>query len=86
MSRLKMATKFIYANMPLGTTSKAPALTIDQAYDISAYVLSLIRPHKKGRDKDFPNANFRPDDYPVPEYFKGDKKALEKAKLGPYSK
>jgi len=84
MSRLKTATKFIHANMPLGASSKTPALTIDQAYDVAAFVLSLARENKIGRDKDFPNENFRPDDYPVPEYFNGDKDALEKASLGPY--
>lgn len=84
MSRLKSATKFIHANMPLGASSKVPALTIEQAYDVAAYILSLPRENKNGRDKDFPNPNFRPDDYPVPEYFNGDKKALERARIGPY--
>ena len=84
MSRLKSASKFIHANMPLGASSKTPALTIDQAYDVAAYILSLPRENKNGRDKDFPNPKFRPEDYPVPEYFNGDKIALEKAKIGPY--
>ena len=84
MSRLKTATQFIHANMPLGTSSKKPALTVEQAYDVAAYILSLPRKNKSGRDKDFPNTNFRPDDYPVPEYFNGNRNALEKAKLGPY--
>ena len=86
MSRLIKATDFIHANMPLGTTSKNPVLSIDQAYDVAAYFLSLPRTEHKHRDKDFPDKNFRPADYPVPEYFKGDKAALKKAKLGPYSK
>ena len=85
MSRLKSAAKFIHANMPLGASSKVPALTVDQAYDAAAYILSLPRKNKNGREKDFPNLDFRPDDYPVPEYFYGDKKALEKAKIGPYN-
>lgn len=85
MSRLIKATEFIRANMPLGTTSKNPVLTIDQAYDVTAYVLSLPRTERKDRDKDFPDKNFRPEDYPVPEYFNGDRAALEKAKLGPYT-
>ena len=86
MSRLKKASQFIHANMPLGASSKTPALTVDQSYDVAAYVLSLPRGERKGREKDFPDKNFRPDDYPVPDYFKGDKKALEKAKIGPYNK
>jgi len=85
MSRLIKATSFVHANMPLGTSSSNPVLTIDQAYDVTAYFLSLPRVHKEGRDKDFPDPAFRPVDYPVPEYFNGDKKALEKARLGPYT-
>ena len=84
MSRLKKATRFIYANMPLGATAKTPALTVEQAYDIAAYVESLPRTNKPGREKDFPVAEFRPADYPVPEYFDGDAAALEKAKYGPF--
>ncbi len=85
MSRLIKASQFIHANMPLGASSKTPLLTVDQSYDVAAYVLSLTRGEYKGREKDFPDKNFRPADYPVPDYFKGDKKALEKAKIGPYS-
>lgn len=84
MSRLKKATRFIYGNMPKGTTAQNPTLTVDQAYDIAAYVESLQRPMKAHREKDFPNPRFRPDDYAVPAYFKGDKAAYDKAKYGPY--
>jgi len=83
MSRQKKASQFIHANMPLGANSQTPILTIDQSYDVAAYVLSLPRGERKGRENDFPDKNFRPSDYPVPEYFNSDKKALEKAKLGP---
>jgi len=84
MSRLKKASRFIHANMPLGANSKTPILTTAQSYDVAAYVLSLPRVNKKGREQDFPDKDFRPTDYPVPAYFKNDKTALEKAKLGPY--
>jgi thiosulfate dehydrogenase len=86
MSRLIGATEFVHANMPLGATSKTPVLSVEQAYDVAVYFLSLPREHRKGRDKDFPDPEYRPADYAVPEYFNGDKKALEKAKLGPYTK
>ncbi len=85
MSRLKTATRFIHANMPLGVTSKNPQLSNEQAYDVAAYILSLSRTHKSGREHDFPEADFRPDDYAIPEYFGDNKKALEQAKLGPYT-
>ena len=84
MSRLKKASRFIHANMPLGAKSNTPILTVGQSYDVAAYVLSLPRENKKGRENDFPDNNYRPKDYPVPAYFKNDKIALEKAKLGPY--
>ena len=84
MSRLKKASQFIHVNMPLGANSTTPILTVEQSYDVAAFVLSLPRNEKKGREKDFPDSDFRPDDYPVPEYFNNDKKALEKAKLGPF--
>lgn len=86
MSRLIKASEFVHANMPFGTTSKNPVLSVDQAYDVAAYVISLPRPHRQGREKDFPDPAFRPADYPVPEYFHGDEQALEKARLGPYTK
>ena len=84
MSRILKATRFIHSNMPLGTQSSKPFLSADDAYDVAGYVESLNRPHKDGRDKDFPNEKFRPADYPVPEYFNGDKKKLERAKYGPF--
>ncbi len=79
------ATRFIHGNMPLGTDAAKPALSIEQAYDVAGYLLSLPRPHKDGRGDDFPNPDFRPADYPVPEYFGDDKVALERAKHGPFS-
>ena len=84
MSCLKKATRFIYANIPLEATAKTPALTVEQAYDIAAYMESLPRANKPGREKHFPVADFRPADCPVPEYFDGDATALEKAKYVPY--
>lgn len=84
MSRLKTAARFIYGNMPLGADARKPTLSAEQAYDIAAYVLSLPRPHRSGREKDFPDPAFRPDDYPVPEWFEGNTAGLEKATLGPF--
>lgn len=84
MSRLIKATRFIHTNMPLGASKETPIITIEQAYDVAAYMLSLPRGHKTGREMDFPDPDFRPVDYPVPEYFGNDKNALEKARLGPY--
>lgn len=84
MSRLIKATRFIHSNMPLGASASHPVVTVDQAYDVAAYVLSLPRSERAGRDKDFPVKAFRPKDYPVPAYFDGDQQALQKAKYGPF--
>ena len=86
MSRLIKASEFIRANMPLGVSSSNPKLSIDEAYDVASYVLSLPRPNRAGRDKDYPDTTFRPIDYPVPEFYQNDKKGLERAQLGPFSK
>jgi len=86
MSRMIKATLFIHSNMPLGTSADKPALSIGDAYDVAGYVESLPRPGRVGREKDFPDPNFRPLDYPVPEYFKGDIEALNRAKYGPFTK
>lgn len=84
MSRIIKATRFIYGNMPFGADADNPILSVEQAYDIAGYLLSLPRAHREGRENDFPNPRFRPRDYPVPAYFKGDKNALIRAKYGPF--
>jgi thiosulfate dehydrogenase len=86
MSRIIKATYFIHSNMPLGTDPEKPALSAGDAFDVAGYVESLVRPNRPGRDKDFPNPKFRPADYPVPEYFGDDTRALERAKNGPFGK
>lgn len=86
MSRIIKATRFIHSNMPLGINPEKPLLSAEDAYDVAGYIESLPRPAHPGRDKDFPDSQFRPADYPVPEYFGEDKKALERAKYGPFEK
>jgi thiosulfate dehydrogenase len=84
MSRLMTATRFIHANMPLGASVDKPVLSVEQAYDVAAWIESLPRPQHPHREQDFPDPAFRPRDYAVPEYFKGDAAALDKARYGPY--
>lgn len=85
MSRVIKATRFIYANMPFGVTSQHPMLSIEQAFDVAGYINSLARPERENREKDFPNPNFRPIDYPVPAYFNENQEKLKKAKYGPFN-
>jgi len=53
MGRLISAANFIHSNMPNGTTDQ-PALSVEEAWDVAAYVESMNRPQKAGLDKDFP--------------------------------
>ncbi len=85
MSRIITATRFIYANMPLGAQYQHPLLTTEVAFDIAGYIKSLHRPSKPDREKDFPVPEFRPLDYAVPAYFDGNKAAINKAKYGPFT-
>jgi thiosulfate dehydrogenase len=43
MNKLEVFSSFVYANMPRGN----PDLSVDQAYDVGAYVTSRPRPHFK---------------------------------------
>ena len=43
MGRIAYAASFIRANMPIGTDYKAPALTVQEAWDVAAYMNS--KPH-----------------------------------------
>ena len=85
MSRIIKATAFIHANMPLGASWDKPVLSVNDAFDVAGYVESLSRPNHPGGDKDFHDPEFRPADYPVPAYFEEHKKALERARYGPFN-
>lgn len=44
MSQLTTAAAFIHANMPYVTDYRAPALTVQQAWDVAAFMISRPRP------------------------------------------
>ena len=48
MARLISAANFIHFNMPHGTDYLNPQLTVEEAWDVAAYLISLLRPHKEG--------------------------------------
>jgi thiosulfate dehydrogenase len=83
MARLLTATRFIKANMPLGSTYDAPQLTDDEAYDVAAYINSFDRPHKANKEQDYPNLSKKPKDSPYPPY--ADNISLQQHKIGPYN-
>ena len=71
MARLITAANFIHFNMPHGTDYLNPQLTVEQAWDVAAYMISEPRPTKAGLDKDFPNLLTKPVDAPYGPYADG---------------
>lgn len=82
MHRLIASASFIRANMPVGTTYEAPVLSVEDAWDVAAYVNSHDRPVRKGLERDYPNRARKPVDAPFPPYV-GPFPA-EQHKLGPF--
>ncbi len=71
MNRLAMATRFVKHNMPQGANFEAPQLSDDEAYDVSAFMLSKDRPIKPHLDRDFPARWNKPVDSAFPPYMLG---------------
>lgn len=61
MHRVITAAEFIKSNMPYGMATKDnPKLTDDEAYDVSGYINSFVRPIKNGTEKDYPDLKLKP--------------------------
>ncbi len=71
MARLIAAANFVHFNMPHGTDYLNPQLTVEQAWDVAAYMISQPRPTKAGLEKDFPNLLSKPVDAPYGPYADG---------------
>ena len=82
MARLITAANFIHFNMPHGTDYLNPQLTVEEAWDIAAYLVSLPRPHKEGLDRDFPDLLQKPVDTPYGPYADGFDQ--QQHKFGPF--
>lgn len=81
MNRLAMATRFVKHNMPLGASHDAPQLSDDEAYDVSAFMLSQPRPVKAHLEADFPARWNKPVDAAFPPYLLG---TADQHKFGPF--
>ncbi|MGO4408388.1 c-type cytochrome [Bosea sp. RAF48] len=68
MARLSVAANFIHFNMPHGTDFTDPQLSVEEAWDVAAYMLSHPRPIKPGLEKDFPDLLLKPVDAPYGPY------------------
>jgi thiosulfate dehydrogenase len=62
MGRLISAANFIHSNMPNGTTYEQPVLSVEESWDVAAYVESMNRPQKPDLAKDFPVRTQKPAD------------------------
>lgn len=71
MARLSVAANFIHFNMPHGTDFTDPRLSVEDAWDVAAYMLSHPRPTKPGLEKDFPDLLLKPVDAPYGPYADG---------------
>jgi thiosulfate dehydrogenase len=54
MARLISAANFIHSNMPNGTTWQEPSISVDDAWDVAAFMINHPRPHKADLDADYP--------------------------------
>jgi thiosulfate dehydrogenase len=68
MARAITAAQFVHANMPFGTTFAAPALSVDDAFDVVAFIGRQPRPHRPGLEADFPDRSRKPVDAGYPPY------------------
>jgi thiosulfate dehydrogenase len=82
MNRLLTTTRFIKHNMPLGASHTATLLSDDEAYDVTAFMLSKPRPIKAGLEADFPARWNKPIDAAFPPYLLG--APADQHKYGPF--
>lgn len=79
--RLSRFAGYIKSNMPLGTTYDNPQLSDEEAWDISAFINSQVRP-ALNVSKDWPNKLLKPIDYPFGPY--ADTFSEAQHKYGPF--
>ena len=78
MHRLLSATAFIQGNMPPGREK----LSLEEAYDVAAYVNSFDRPVPDHLDRDYPALTEKPVDAPFPPF--PDPFPADQHKYGPF--
>ncbi|MCB2187638.1 MAG: c-type cytochrome [Deltaproteobacteria bacterium] len=82
MDRLLTAAAFVRVNMPLGVVWDDPYLTSEQAYDLTAYMVSQPRPEMAGLDRDYPDKTKKPVDAAYPPW--ADDFPAAQHKYGPF--
>lgn len=81
LNRISNFAKYVKYNMPQGTTYQSPQLTDEEAWDVSAYILSQPRPHINV-PKDWPDKSKKPFDHPFGPY--ADSFSEKQHKFGPF--
>lgn len=79
--RITNFAKYVKYNMPLGVTHENPQLADEEAWDVSAYVLSQSRPHI-AVPKEWPDIKKKPIDHPFGPY--ADAFTEKQHKFGPF--
>ncbi len=82
MHRLIASASFIRANMPVGTTYEAPMLSVEEAWDVAAYINAQQRPARAHLELDYPNLGRKAVDAPFPPFT--DAFSLQQHRLGPF--
>ena len=82
MNRLLTTTRFIRQNMPLGASHTATVLNDDEAYDVTAFMLSKPRPIKAHLEADFPARWNKPIDAAFAPYMLG--ATADQHRYGPF--
>lgn len=83
MARLTTAANFLHFNMPHGADYLNPQLSVEEAWDVAAYIISQPRPMKAGLDKDFPDLAQKSVDTPYGPYADGFSE--QQHKYGPFA-
>lgn len=83
INRLINAANFVHSNMPIGTDYLSPRLSVEDGWDVAAYLVSQPRPHKASLDKDFPDPLAKPVDAPYGPY--ADSFSEAQHKYGPFA-
>jgi thiosulfate dehydrogenase len=82
MARIINLANFIHFNMPHGADYLNPQISVDDAWDIAAFVLSHPRPRLPDTEHDFPDLLTKPVDMPYGPY--ADHFSERQHKYGPF--
>jgi thiosulfate dehydrogenase len=68
MARVITGAWFVHANMPRGITFSYPLLSVEDAYDVMAFVDTQPRPRKADLGRDYPDRWLKPIGTPYPPW------------------